>query len=50
MQKMLSNTLQEDASKLEPATFEPKMTRAKMKQVLAKEGSVRCLPIYLYFV
>lgn len=38
---MLSNTLEEDVNKHQQATYEPKMTRAKMKQVLAKEGSVR---------
>lgn len=42
---MLSNTLQEDPSKLEVATYEPKMTRAKMKQVLANEGNVRCFAV-----
>lgn len=40
VQKMLSNTLEEDISKHQEATYEPKMTRAKMKQVLAKEGNV----------
>ena len=40
VQKMLSNTLEEDMSKHEEATYEPKMTRAKMKQMLSEEGNV----------
>ncbi|XP_067933106.1 GON-4-like protein [Watersipora subatra] len=40
VQKMLSNSLKEEGSKLEEATYEPKMTRAKMKQVLANEGKI----------
>ena len=58
VQKMLSNTLEEDMSKHEEATYEPKMTRAKMKQMLSEEGNVSvrwCLnslciyQIYMYF-
>jgi len=37
---MLSNTLEADQSKHQAAIYEPKMTRAKMKQVLEREGNV----------
>ena len=40
VQTMLSNTLEEDISKHEEATYEPKMTRAKMKQMVSEEGNV----------
>lgn len=40
VQRMLSNTLEADQSKHQAAIYEPKMTRAKMKQVLEREGNV----------
>lgn len=49
VQKMLANSLSQDGTKLLPATYEPKMTRAKMKQILSEEKNVTILNYSMFY-